>query len=276
MKTDSLIEANNQLRKKLDPENRKYYEDLLRYIRGKSIVNRETDVEQLLLDILHDLIDAQTNGQSAKAYFGKDPQVLADAILQTLPKSFFEVLKLACYIVVGYVLLFTIPTIISPTAVFDLGNLIIEGTTAFIFSLGILWLIGQETYQKSNLKKFALYTIGVLVYIGIIIGGIFIKTPLSVSLTGWWGIGTILVLLTITTMIYIAERKRLPFLIIVYIMILIDALLGIGTRTPGLSEFLTKPIVPKPMALWILIPGCIIAALIGGFGTWFYLKRKDR
>lgn len=232
MKTDSLIEANNQLRKKLDPENRKYYEDLLRYIRGKSIVNRETDVEKLLLDILHDLIDAQTNGQSAKAYFGKDPQALADAILQTLPKSFFEVLKLACYIVVGYVLLFTIPTIISPTPVFDLGNLIIEGTTAFIFSLGILWLIGQETYQKSNLKKFALYTIGVLVYIGIIIGGIFIKTPLSVSLTGWWGIGTILVLLTITMMIYIAERKRLPFLIIVYIMILIDALLGIGTRTP--------------------------------------------
>ncbi|MFT8907316.1 MAG: hypothetical protein ABF908_00655 [Lentilactobacillus diolivorans] len=275
MKTDNLIETNNQLRKKLNPENRKYYEDLLRYIRGKSTFSRENVVEQLLLDILHDLIDAQDNGQSAEDYFGKNPQSLADDILQTLPKSFSEILKLACYIVVGYVLLFTIPTIILPTSKFDIGNLIIVGTTAFIFSLGLLWVIGKETYQKNNLKKFASYTVSILVYVGLVIVSVFLKTPLSVSLPGWWGIGTILILVIISTVIYVSERKQLPFLIIIYMMIIIDALLGIGTRIPGISDLLTKPIAPKSLLLWILIPGCIIAALIGGFGTWFYLKKKD-
>ncbi|WP_353895194.1 hypothetical protein [Pediococcus pentosaceus] len=35
-----------------------------------------------MLEILHDLIDAQNNGQNAEDYFGKNPQTLADEILQ--------------------------------------------------------------------------------------------------------------------------------------------------------------------------------------------------
>lgn len=276
MKINDLIAANNRLRQKLTPENQQYYEDLLVYIRGKATFNREADVEQLLLDILTDLIDAQNNGQAAQAYFGKNPQSLADDILKTLPKSFWEVVKLACYIVVGYVLLFTIPGIVLPNSKFDLGNLIIMGIIAFIFSLGILRVIGQETYQKSKLKKVAVYTVGGLVYVGIVIGGLFIKTPLNMKLPGWLGIGVILVLLAITTIIYLSERKQLPPLIIVYILVVFDGLLGIATRLPGIGEFLTKPIMPKSLTLWILIPGCIIAALVGGFGTWFYLKKKDQ
>lgn len=101
-----------------------------------------------------------------------------------------------------------------------------------------------------------------------------LKTPLAISLPGWYGIGTILVLLTITTMIYTAERKRLPFLIIVYIFIVIDSLLGIGTRIPGLSVFLNQPI-PKSTALWVLVIGVPIVALICGFGSWWYLKKHE-
>lgn len=87
MNNDNLINRNNQLREKLNSENKRYYEDLLTYIRGKSTFNREKDVEKILLDMLHDLIDAQSNGQSAESYFGREPQSLADEILKTLPKS---------------------------------------------------------------------------------------------------------------------------------------------------------------------------------------------
>lgn len=274
MNSDNLIKANNLLRKKLTSENQKYYEDLLTYIRGKSTFNREKDVEQLLLEILHDLIDAQNNGQNAEDYFGKNPQTLADEILQTLPKSFFETFKLACYILIGYVLLFATPNIVLPTSNLDFGKLIILGTISFVFSLVVLWLIGQETYQKNKLIKLASYVLGTITFAGIVIGSVFLKTPLAISLPGWYGIGTILVLLTITTMIYTAERKRLPFLIIVYIFIVINSLLGIGTRIPGLSVFLNQPI-PKSTALWVLVIGGPIVALICGFGSWWYLKKHE-
>lgn len=274
MNSDNLIKANNLLRKKLTSENQKYYEDLLTYIRGKSTFNREKDVEQLLLEILHDLIDAQNNGQNAEDYFGKNPQTLADEILQTLPKSFFETFKLACYILIGYVLLFATPNIVLPTSNLDFGKLIILGTISFVFSLVVLWLIGQETYQKNKLIKLASYVLGTITFAGIVIGSVFLKTPLAISLPGWYGIGIILVLLTITTMIYTAERKRLPFLIIVYIFIVIDSLLGIGARIPGLSVFLTQP-VPKSTALWVLVIGGPIVALICGFGSWWYLKKHE-
>lgn len=274
MNNDNLIKTNNQLRKKLTFKNQKYYEDLLTYIRGKSTFNREKDVEQLLLDILHDLIDAQNNGQSAEDYFGKNPQALADEILQTLPKSFFETFKLACNILIGYVLLFAIPNIVLPTSKLDVGKLTILGTIGFIFALGILWLIGQETYQKNKLIKITLYAFGAIIFVGIVIGGVFFKTPLAISLPGWLGIGTIITLLVITTMIYIVERKRLSFLIIIYIMIVIEALLGIGTRIPGLSGLLNQPI-SKSTALWVLAIGGPIVAIVCGFGTWWYLKKFE-
>lgn len=274
MNSDNLIKANNLLRKKLTSENQKYYEDLLTYIRGKSTFNREKDVEQLLLEILHDLIDAQNNGQNAEDYFGKNPQTLADEILQTLPKSFFETFKLACYILIGYVLLFATPNVVLPTSNLDFGKLIILGTISFVFSLVVLWLIGQETYQKNKLIKLASYVLGTITFAGIVIGSVFLKTPLAISLPGWYGIGTILVLLTIATMIYTAERKRLPFLIIVYIFIVINSLLGIGTRIPSLSVFLNQPI-PKSTALWVLVIGGPIVALICGFGSWWYLKNHE-
>lgn len=274
MNNDNLINRNNQLREKLNSANKQYYEDLLTYIRGKSTFNRERDVEQLMLDMLHDLIDAQSNGQSAENYFGKNPQALADEILQTLPKSFFETFKLACYILFGYVLFFTIPSMAIPSAKFDLGNLMITGVLGFIWSLGVLWLIGQETYQKSKFKKYTSYTACALIFVGLIIGSVFLKTPLSLSLPGWWGIGTILILFVITTIIFLVERKRMPFLITIYVLIVLDTLLGIGSRIPGFADLLTQPI-SKSTALWVILIGVPIVAVAFGFGTYRYLKKND-
>ncbi|GMA68934.1 hypothetical protein GCM10025879_01800 [Leuconostoc litchii] len=274
MNNDNLINKNNQLREKLNLENKRYYEDLLIYIRGKSTFNRENDVEQILLDMLHDLIDAQNNGQSAESYFGRDPQLLADEILKTLPKSFFETLKLACYIMFGYVLFFTIPNIVVPSTQLDLGNLIIFGTLGFIFSLGILWLTGQETYQTNKFKKYTSYAVGVVIFLSLIIGSVFLKTPLSFSLPGWWGIGTILILFFITTTIFIVERKRMPFLITIYVLIVLDTLLGIGSRIPSFAVLLTQPI-SKSTALWIILIVGPIVALVCGFGTYRYIMKNE-
>ncbi|MGO0154343.1 hypothetical protein ACTL31_01960 [Leuconostoc mesenteroides] len=274
MNNDNLINRNNQLRKQLNSENKQYYEDLLIYIRGKSIFNREKDVEQILLDMLHDLIDAQSNGQTAESYFGRNPQSLADEILKTLPKSFFETLKLTCYIMFGYVLFFTIPNMVVPSTKLDLGNLIIFGTFGLIFSFVFLWLTGQETYQTNKFKKYTSYIVSAVIFVSLIIGSVFLKTPLAFNLPGWWGIGTILILFLITTTIFIVERKRMPFLITIYVLIVLDALLGIGSRIPGSAELLTQPI-SKSTALWIILIVGPIIALVCGFGTYRYIMKNE-
>lgn len=70
---ESLSEKNNQLREKLTPENRKYYEKLLVYLRVKG--KDEVATEAVLLEILQDMLEAQAEGQTAKQYFGTDPKV---------------------------------------------------------------------------------------------------------------------------------------------------------------------------------------------------------
>ncbi|MDG4972475.1 hypothetical protein [Lactococcus lactis] len=203
---------------------------------------------------------------------------MADEILKTLPKHFFDIFKIACYIVISYVmffslLYFTIPNMVSPSSKLDLGNLIIFGILGFIFSIIALWLIGKETYQTNKIKKYTSYAFGIVIFVSLIIGSIFFKTPLSFRIPGWWGIGIILILLVITTIIFIIERKRMPFLITIYVLIIIDTILGIGSRIPIFANLLTQPI-SKSTALWVIIIGGPIVAIICGGGTYYYIMRN--
>ena len=86
-KEQYLIEKNNQLRQQLTPENEKFYSDLLLYVRLHSFSQDQEAIESKLLEILQDILDAQTDYISAKQYFGKDPKKLADDLLRQFPKS---------------------------------------------------------------------------------------------------------------------------------------------------------------------------------------------
>lgn len=57
------IEKNNQLREQLNSENEEYYGDLLVYMRLKGgFLYDDEQIEDILLVILDDMIDAQKNG----------------------------------------------------------------------------------------------------------------------------------------------------------------------------------------------------------------------
>ncbi|OJG52637.1 hypothetical protein RV06_GL000945 [Enterococcus haemoperoxidus] len=81
-----MIKQNNELRKQLNPENKKYYEDILVYIR-LNLNKEEHQTEEVLLEILHDILDAQKNGSSAQDFFGKNPKEISDSILAELPND---------------------------------------------------------------------------------------------------------------------------------------------------------------------------------------------
>ncbi|WP_404447126.1 DUF1129 domain-containing protein [Sutcliffiella horikoshii] len=84
--TKKLIEENNQKRKLLSDDNLELYEDFLLYIRTDLRV-AEHEGEELLLELLDHMLEAQHEGRPAKDLFGDDPKAYADEIIDGLPRE---------------------------------------------------------------------------------------------------------------------------------------------------------------------------------------------
>ncbi|OIJ15159.1 hypothetical protein BKP35_04725 [Anaerobacillus arseniciselenatis] len=85
MNIHELVELNNQKRKLLTEENRKYYEKMLVYIRLSYRIS-DLETEETLSELLDHLLDAQEEGKNAEEVFGKNPKKYADEIIGELPK----------------------------------------------------------------------------------------------------------------------------------------------------------------------------------------------
>ncbi|MCM3620077.1 DUF1129 domain-containing protein [Sutcliffiella horikoshii] len=84
--TKRLIEENNQKRKLLSDGNLELYEDFLIYIRTDLRV-AEHEGEELLMELLDHMLEAQHEGRPAKDLFGEDPKAYADEIIEGLPSE---------------------------------------------------------------------------------------------------------------------------------------------------------------------------------------------
>lgn len=81
-----MIEQNNVKRELLTPENEEYYSNLMVYIRTNANKD-EKACEEVLLEMLDHLIEAQQDGKSAEEIFGKSPKELGDEVTRSLPKE---------------------------------------------------------------------------------------------------------------------------------------------------------------------------------------------
>lgn len=81
-----MVELNNQKRKLLTKEKRKYYENMLVYIRLSYRIS-DLETEETLSELLDHLLDAQGEGKTAEEVFGKNPKKYADEIIGELPKT---------------------------------------------------------------------------------------------------------------------------------------------------------------------------------------------
>lgn len=84
--TDTLIAQNNEKRAGLTKDNMKMYEDLLLYVRTDLRVDEQAG-EEVLMDILDHLLDAQENGRTAEHVLGNHPQEFADELIEQLPSE---------------------------------------------------------------------------------------------------------------------------------------------------------------------------------------------
>ncbi|WP_096186478.1 DUF1129 family protein [Evansella halocellulosilytica] len=85
MNAEVLVKENNKKRKELTEENQKIYGDMLIYIRT-SFSKSEQETEEILMEILDHLLEAQEAGKTAADVFGNDPKQFAHDIVGELPQ----------------------------------------------------------------------------------------------------------------------------------------------------------------------------------------------
>ncbi|MRG86809.1 DUF1129 family protein [Salinibacillus xinjiangensis] len=89
MDAKKLIELNNQKRKQLTKENETYYDDMLLYLRTHISLS-EQQTEELLMELLDHLLEAQKQGKTAVEIFGTDSKSYCDEMVKQLPKEGFK------------------------------------------------------------------------------------------------------------------------------------------------------------------------------------------
>ncbi|MBU7592561.1 DUF1129 family protein [Metabacillus halosaccharovorans] len=139
-----LIKENNEKRELLTAENKQLYEDFLIYMRTELRI-AEYESEELLMDILDHLLEAQEDGKDATTLFGSKPKEYAEELIASLPEEkkryvfpfvisqVFNLLGLFCFIYgLGQLIL---PYFIEIPQSISLGN-----------SIGLIMIILAMTY----------------------------------------------------------------------------------------------------------------------------------
>lgn len=98
MNAKELIKENNHKRKLLTENNEQYYEKMLIYIRTQLFLSEEQS-EELLMELLEHLLEAQHHGKTAEEVFGDNPKAYARELVQQLPKE----TKSSLFIFIGFI-----------------------------------------------------------------------------------------------------------------------------------------------------------------------------
>lgn len=256
MKKTSLIKENAKLQELLNPINEEYYGNLLIYVRSNSVFKDEKILEEALLEILQDILDAQENGETAEDYFVKQPKEIADALLKEVPISIGNGVHLAVAVLFVYALITVIPSLASPNTLLDVGKLLIGSIYWTILAIIIVWQIGNNIYTtKRTFKKYlAIFLTIMFIILGISLS-IFFKTSLTLDTEGLVGISIIAVILLSCGIFFLRQTHKKELTPFVPIM-LTTAIIGVLYRIPVSQEFLTSNLGKG------LVATCMLLSLI--------------
>lgn len=84
MNAKDIIQLNNEKREQLTEENLEYYKKMLVYIRSNSNKS-EQYTEEVLLELLEHLLQAQEEDRTAEDVFGKDPESYCKEVIEEIP-----------------------------------------------------------------------------------------------------------------------------------------------------------------------------------------------
>ncbi|MCL1631712.1 DUF1129 family protein [Sporolactobacillus sp. CPB3-1] len=178
-----LILENNEKRKLLNKENKKYYDDMLVYIRLKSKAS-ERESEEILMELLDHLIDGQQSGKTAADIFGDDPRGYADELICELPKEnlisrlpFFGFLAanfIAWFLITRGVILLILGYFMAVNDMVHPAAALIVIIYWLIYALLMVWFIfrilEQSLFKKKKTFLKQMIAAGIIVAAGIGLG----------------------------------------------------------------------------------------------------------
>lgn len=172
-----LIKENNEKRNLLDEENKTYYENFLMYVRS-TFLKDERATEEVLLEMLDHLLLAQDEGKGATDVFGKNPQELADEVIESLPRESFKHLftfgiELILTVLAFYTVVRGVATILMKEAkIIYLGNVLIIGAVIVATLALLIYVVfvqlKKDVFKEGKQKKFY-FPIFFVIFIGSIV-----------------------------------------------------------------------------------------------------------
>lgn len=278
MKIDDLIERNNELRPGLNKENKAFYDDFLVYVRTTSWLKDDVQVEEQLLAILQDILEAQKNGESARDYFGQSPKLVADNLLKKLPNDGISFAKIILYTFFGYLAITFLPTITVPGKAIDVGAYVVSAMYMTMAILLIVRTIGTLVYRykASKLAGWLKNVLGILAGMLLLFPAFamiyWLKTPVRINLDGTLGI-FVIILVLVGLAIYNKTAKQSFLSKPIFFYIIFSAVIGILTRLPILAGLLETQNGRIILAVLILLVSLIAMGML--FWQAHRIKKDD-
>ncbi|PPA68492.1 DUF1129 family protein [Jeotgalibacillus proteolyticus] len=158
--TTTYIQLNNDRRKKLTDENEEIYGDILLYVRSSNVDQRAG--EELLMELLEHLIEAQDRRKRAVDVFGSDPKEYCKSLVDELPKESVPSKILFFIYMFSYgvmwmfgtmgVIEFLFPSLKQPIA---LSHLVLFGALFITIPAAAIVLMKQLAFSKERSKQAA-------------------------------------------------------------------------------------------------------------------------
>ena len=273
MKTNKIIERNAELQEHLTKENKKYYGNLLVYIRVMSLIRDEKKSEEMLLEILEDILEGQEHGQSAEYYLGKNPKQVADNIIKELPINVIDTIKIIISSLGMLCLMKLIPIFASFEEYIDIGNFLISGVYLVFLVIALLLFMGYCLYRyESKIMNIILslfFGLGLVVFFLL---SFQLNTGLQVRLSN--NLGIFLILLALLIISYLFNKTNEKQIWIPFIPpIVISAIAGIIIRIYFFRTIINTSDGRIGLAI-VLIIGLLLQYLL----MWFIyrkLKKND-
>ncbi|KXS08542.1 hypothetical protein AUC59_12785 [Enterococcus faecium] len=273
MKTNKIIERNAELQEHLTKENKKYYGNLLVYIRVMSLIRDEKKSEEMLLEILEDILEGQEHGQSAEYYLGKNPKQVADNIIKELPINVIDTIKIIISSLGIFCLMKLIPILVSFEEYIDIGNFLISGVYLVFLVIALLLFMGYCLYRyESKIMNIILslfFGLGLVVFFLL---SFQLNTGLQVRLSNNLGIFLILLALLIISYLFNKTNEKQMWIPLIP-PIVISAIAGIIIRINFFRTIINTSDGRIGLAI-VLIIGLLLQYLL----MWFIyrkLKKND-
>lgn len=164
MKTISYYEETQALMQTFSQEDQVYFQDLWDYFNLTGFLYKEEALREQIYNLAVDFSQAGADGLTAKDYFGLDPKIMADQIIENMPReSARSILKYGA-IVPGIVIFYRLLSEFASQAVLVLKPLVYLTDIIFgLLAIGLLFYLLRRLIFAEEKSKKAIHVAIVLV-----------------------------------------------------------------------------------------------------------------